>query len=666
MAASPAAVSVLMGLNPVVGGLSGPNASLPSQAGAAQQANGGAASQAQAPLLSFESALEEASSSFGADAPASGGFSGASQTDVSTFIDLLQSAFGSADQATGNGASQTTGQPAAGLPGQMPLTFQPLTPQDASAAANNSQNAGTGNQNQLTAQTTNSAEAALATPSLSGAVDASQIAAEVMVAGQGTPESARQVHLQQTDADADLNSDKSQQSPGASDDPTQQATLLAALLIQPQTVAQTNSGETASSDNQGMSIKTTSSPPVPPMQAFTPVGGEAPAPAPSQPDPQSGSPPSALINSNDVASSGVTVQAAASATKAPEITELAGQAGTTATPKSARPASTISTSTSAPNRDDLQSTGGDTTTLANQQNQTAPANNNVQPQTATGTASATPASSAEKSNAASASAQPEVKLGPLPADPNRSVAPTEIDTNPLASAAPQNAVSASTGKAPSALSTGKPAENKASSGDPLADATPAAQPDTGAQGQQPVSGQAVQSSELQNATAGTSAQNVTGQSAAGQTAAGTMAYPAVTSQLVAAVNRSIRDKSTHFEIRLDPADLGHVRVQLQFNDNGTASAHIVTESRETMNMLMNDRRALEETIRNSGYDPQGNLAFSFNGGNSGQQSQQNNFAQTEQSRVNTTYAGEEISSVEAAAVTQAYRVYRSGGVDITV
>lgn len=81
----------------------------------------------------------------------------------------------------------------------------------------------------------------------------------------------------------------------------------------------------------------------------------------------------------------------------------------------------------------------------------------------------------------------------------------------------------------------------------------------------------------------------------------------------------------HFDIRLDPADLGRVDVRLTVDDAGKAQALLTVEKPQTLELLQKDQGHLERALKDAGLDlGQNGLSFSLKGQ---QQQQQQNAAQ---------------------------------------
>jgi flagellar hook-length control protein FliK len=70
----------------------------------------------------------------------------------------------------------------------------------------------------------------------------------------------------------------------------------------------------------------------------------------------------------------------------------------------------------------------------------------------------------------------------------------------------------------------------------------------------------------------------------------------------------------HFDIRLDPPELGSVDVKLSIDHSGQAQAHLTVEKPQTLNMMQRDSSDLARALRESGVNlSQNGLNFSLKG-----------------------------------------------------
>jgi flagellar hook-length control protein FliK len=68
----------------------------------------------------------------------------------------------------------------------------------------------------------------------------------------------------------------------------------------------------------------------------------------------------------------------------------------------------------------------------------------------------------------------------------------------------------------------------------------------------------------------------------------------------------------HFEIRLDPPDLGRIDVRLNVDSNGRATSHLVVDRADTLDLLRRDAPSLERALQSAGLTTDdGALQFSL-------------------------------------------------------
>jgi flagellar hook-length control protein FliK len=115
---------------------------------------------------------------------------------------------------------------------------------------------------------------------------------------------------------------------------------------------------------------------------------------------------------------------------------------------------------------------------------------------------------------------------------------------------------------------------------------------------------------------------------------------AVPAQLAKAVRAGAR----HLEIALDPAALGRVDVRLEFGQDGRLSAMFIADSREALQALRADARALERALADAGVRTDaGSLGFSLRQQDAGAGG---GFAQPDRAPTSTTRGS--IGTLEAA------------------
>ncbi|MEI9996584.1 MAG: flagellar hook-length control protein FliK [Rhizomicrobium sp.] len=103
----------------------------------------------------------------------------------------------------------------------------------------------------------------------------------------------------------------------------------------------------------------------------------------------------------------------------------------------------------------------------------------------------------------------------------------------------------------------------------------------------------------------------------------------------------------HFDIRLDPAELGRVDVRLTVDDAGKAQASLTVEKPQTLELLQKDQGHLERALKDAGLDlTQNGLSFSLKG----QQQQQSNNGGNATPR-GRGFAARAVAAVDSAAST---------------
>jgi flagellar hook-length control protein FliK len=94
-------------------------------------------------------------------------------------------------------------------------------------------------------------------------------------------------------------------------------------------------------------------------------------------------------------------------------------------------------------------------------------------------------------------------------------------------------------------------------------------------------------------------------------------------QIAFELARQTTEGSTRFQIRLDPAELGRIDVQLDIDPSGQVNARLVVERSETLDLMQRDQRGLEKALHQAGLDgAKTNLEFSLKQNNGGDTHQQ--------------------------------------------
>ena len=84
-------------------------------------------------------------------------------------------------------------------------------------------------------------------------------------------------------------------------------------------------------------------------------------------------------------------------------------------------------------------------------------------------------------------------------------------------------------------------------------------------------------------------------------------------QMAFEIARHFSQGTSHFDIRLDPPDMGRVDVRLAIDSTGQISAHLRVDRAETLDLLKRDAGALGQALTQAGLDgSKTNLQFSLN------------------------------------------------------
>src|SRR6185503_13537685 len=96
------------------------------------------------------------------------------------------------------------------------------------------------------------------------------------------------------------------------------------------------------------------------------------------------------------------------------------------------------------------------------------------------------------------------------------------------------------------------------------------------------------------------------------------------SGLAVEIAASVQSGKTHFEVRLDPADLGRIDVRIDVDRNGQVTSHLTVEKPETLQMLRQDATQLQRALNDAGLSTNGGgLQFSLRDQSQSGQNDQN-------------------------------------------
>ena len=162
------------------------------------------------------------------------------------------------------------------------------------------------------------------------------------------------------------------------------------------------------------------------------------------------------------------------------------------------------------------------------------------------------------------------------------------------------------------------------------------------------------------------------------TAAGRLAEPAATMAgtptpqpplPVAALPASIAIKalsgSNHFDIRLNPEELGRINVSLEIDQDGTIRASIAAERPEALQLIVREARALEQAFDQAGFRrDEGALNFSLSDRQSSAQDQGNSQNKPQVTRF--FVEGESELPPSLAALVNANAIRADGRLDVRI
>ena len=138
------------------------------------------------------------------------------------------------------------------------------------------------------------------------------------------------------------------------------------------------------------------------------------------------------------------------------------------------------------------------------------------------------------------------------------------------------------------------------------------------------------------------------------------------SGLAVEIAATVQSGKTHFEVRLDPADLGRIDVRIDVDRNGQVTSHLTVEKPETLSMLRQDAPQLQQALNDAGLKSgSGGLQFSLRDqSQSGQNNPNNNQTGGQPQRLVVN----EEDTIPAAIAGRSYgrMLGASGGVDIRV
>jgi flagellar hook-length control protein FliK len=116
----------------------------------------------------------------------------------------------------------------------------------------------------------------------------------------------------------------------------------------------------------------------------------------------------------------------------------------------------------------------------------------------------------------------------------------------------------------------------------------------------------------------------------------------------------------HFDIRLDPPELGRIEVRLDVGRDGSISSHVIADRKDTLDLLQRDASGLQRAFEDAGLktSDQG-MQFSLRDHSTGQQ-------QPTPNTINAQLVVEDETPIETLPVTYSRLAGSGGGLDIRV
>ncbi len=132
-------------------------------------------------------------------------------------------------------------------------------------------------------------------------------------------------------------------------------------------------------------------------------------------------------------------------------------------------------------------------------------------------------------------------------------------------------------------------------------------------------------------------------------------------QVSSQISTAGKDGVDRIKVQLSPAELGRVEIKLEISSDGRVLAAISADNQESLDLLKQDSRQLEQALKDAGFDTgSDSLSFSLN---QGQGDQENS---GEPATANLASEDEEVSQVDLANMEAAYGVSNNGNLDIQV
>ena len=132
--------------------------------------------------------------------------------------------------------------------------------------------------------------------------------------------------------------------------------------------------------------------------------------------------------------------------------------------------------------------------------------------------------------------------------------------------------------------------------------------------------------------------------------------------LAVEIAANARSGTNHFEIRLDPPELGRIEVRLDVDRDGHITSHVVADRRDTLDLLQRDAATLQRALQDAGLKTADNaLQFSLR-----DQSGQPQPDRQQGHAARLVVEDNTLPAIDALQATQSRLAARRGGIDIRI
>lgn len=126
-----------------------------------------------------------------------------------------------------------------------------------------------------------------------------------------------------------------------------------------------------------------------------------------------------------------------------------------------------------------------------------------------------------------------------------------------------------------------------------------------------------------------------------------------TEQVSVQIAKAAGDGTDKISIRLNPASLGRIEVQLEMTQDGRMTANIMADNKDTFDMLQKDSRELAKALQEAGFDTKNSdLNFGLRGDNAANQGQRDHATSTRTAQPNLDLIEQPLDDLLAGEVNR--------------